>query len=85
MILFLHGSAGNFKCQQGCRGKPVLVLRGEQDERIPRPYVEQSVSGLPGNILVEKKFYPGEDHFLFLSKRTAVLEDVAKWMNSLAL
>jgi pimeloyl-ACP methyl ester carboxylesterase len=67
---------------QACAGKPVLVLHGDEDERIPRRYVEEPLRSLGGKVSVTAKYYPGEDHFLILSKRDDVLEEVAKWMNA---
>jgi len=61
---------------QGCQGKPMLVLHGGEDERIPLQYVEQPLAGLIGTAAVKTKFYAGEDHFLFLSRRVEVLEEV---------
>ena len=51
-----------------------------QDERIPLKYLEQPLSGLTGIVVVRKKFYSGEDHFLILSRREDVLQDVFNWM-----
>jgi pimeloyl-ACP methyl ester carboxylesterase len=66
--------------QQACEGKRVLVIHGDQDERIPLKYVQEPVAGLAGKAQVEMKVYPGEDHFLFLSKRDEFLGDVARWV-----
>jgi predicted esterase len=66
---------------QGCKGKSVLVIHGDQDERIPLKYVEQTLAGLTGTAVVKTKYYANEDHFLFLSRRDEVLEDV---FNSMA-
>jgi len=65
---------------QSCKGKPVLVIHGDQDERIPLKYVEQRLAGLTGKVEVKTKYYPSEDHFLFLSRRAEVMEDVFSWM-----
>jgi len=65
---------------QGCKGKPVLVIHGDQDERIPLKYVEQPLAAFTGNTKVTTKYYSGEDHFLFFSRRAEVLEDVFSWM-----
>ncbi|HUR45143.1 MAG TPA: hypothetical protein VMZ27_04625, partial [Candidatus Saccharimonadales bacterium] len=66
---------------QGCKGKPVLVIHGDQDERIPLKYVEEPLRGLTATVAVKTKYYADEDHFLFLSRRAEVLEDV---FNSMA-
>ena len=65
--------------QQGCKDKPVLVLHGDQDERIPRKFVELPLRGLPARVTA--KFYPDEDHFLFFSKSAEVMEDIFDWAN----
>jgi len=65
---------------QGCKGKSALVIHGDQDERIPLKYVEQPLAALAGNAEVKTKYYPGEDHFLFFSRRAEVLADVFSWM-----
>lgn len=65
---------------QACAGKPILVLHGDEDERIPRRYVEEPLRSLAGKVSVEAKYFPGEDHFLILSKRDEVLEEVRKWI-----
>jgi pimeloyl-ACP methyl ester carboxylesterase len=65
---------------QACSNKQILVLHGEQDERIPLEYVKEPLHGLSGKAKIETKYYPGEDHFLFLSKREEVMADVARWM-----
>jgi predicted esterase len=69
--------------QQSCKGKPILVLHGSQDERIPLAYINQILNGLSGEIVVETKFYPEEDHFLILSKRDEWTKVVFRWMSSL--
>jgi hypothetical protein len=61
---------------QGCKGKSVLVIHGDQDERIPLKYVEEPLAGLTGTVAVKTKYYANEDHLLFLSRRAEVLEDV---------
>ncbi len=65
---------------QACAGKPILVLHGDQDDRIPRKYVEEPLKSLAGKVSVDAHYFPGEDHFLILSKRDEVLEQVGKWM-----
>ncbi len=54
--------------QQQWAGRPVLVLTGEADERIPVEYVNERVERLvKAGVPVEYVTYPGEDHFLFFS------------------
>ena len=57
-----------------------MTFSGDQDERIPLKYVEQTLAGLTGTVAVKTKYYASEDHFLFLSRRAEVLEDLFSWM-----
>lgn len=65
-------------------GRPVLVLTGEADERIPLSYVTTRVENLAqGGVDVEYHTYPGEDHFLLFSQREPILQVISKWLNTL--
>jgi hypothetical protein len=64
--------------RQGCAGKPALVIHGSEDERIPRRSIDPVLADLP--LKIRAKFYPHEDHFLILSRRSEVMTDVARWM-----
>ncbi len=64
------------------RDRPVLVMAGEADERIPLQYVTQRVSALKtGGVNVTYVTYPAEDHFLFFSQSTRVLNDISTWLS----
>jgi pimeloyl-ACP methyl ester carboxylesterase len=63
------------------RGRPVLVITGEEDERIPLLYVQQRVDILrAGGVDVTEQVYPGEDHFLVFSQPEAIRADVSRWL-----
>jgi pimeloyl-ACP methyl ester carboxylesterase len=63
------------------RDRPVLVVTGEADRRIPVGYVEQRVSNLrAGGVQVTEIIYPDEDHFLFFSQPENVLGDISSWL-----
>jgi poly(3-hydroxybutyrate) depolymerase len=63
------------------RGRPVLVITGAADERIPLRYVEQRIGVLrEGGVAVTERIYPGEDHFLVFSQPEAIREDVLQWL-----
>jgi pimeloyl-ACP methyl ester carboxylesterase len=65
------------------RGRPVLVITGAADERIPLAYVRQRVVDLQaGGVAVTEKVYPGEDHFLFFSQPEPVLAEVQGWLET---
>lgn len=62
--------------------RPVLVITGEADERIPFDYVRNRVAGMQnGGIIVTTAYYPNEDHFLTFSQPESLMEDVADWLN----
>ena len=64
------------------RDRPVLVITGEDDRRIPLAYVEQRVASLRmASVMVSARFYPEEDHFLFFSQPDNVLGDVSRWLS----
>jgi pimeloyl-ACP methyl ester carboxylesterase len=63
------------------RSRPVLVMTGEADERIPASYVRQRASNLrAGGVQVTEIVYPGEDHFLVFSQPQKVMDDIAEWL-----
>lgn len=63
------------------RGRPVLLVTGEADRRIPVSYVRQRVSNLEASgVQVTEVTYPGEDHFLFFSQPEKVLGDMSNWL-----
>ncbi len=63
------------------RDRPVLVLTGAADERIPLAYVQERVAGLrAGGVAVTERVYPGETHFLFFSQSEPILAEVQRWL-----
>ena len=63
------------------RERPVLVITGAADERIPLRYVEQRLAALRGGgVAVTERIYPNEDHFLVFSQPEAIREDVLQWL-----
>ncbi len=62
-------------------GRPVLILTGQDDERVPFAYVAERARNLAqGDVAVTDISYPGEDHFLFFSRRQEVLQDISEWL-----
>ena len=65
------------------RGRRILVLHGDNDDRIPQRRVKAAVAILKDmGCHVQAKFYEHEDHFLLFSKPNAVLEDIMAFMNA---
>lgn len=68
--------------QQGWRGRPVLVLEGDLDDRVEEAYVTASVGLMEkAGIRVRYEIFRGEDHFLFYAQRRRALELIAEWMD----
>jgi pimeloyl-ACP methyl ester carboxylesterase len=59
-------------------GRPVLVIHGDKDRRIPLSHVTTRVKSLRrAGVRVKMKIYTGEDHFLLLSSDERMLGDIA--------
>jgi pimeloyl-ACP methyl ester carboxylesterase len=68
--------------QQRWRKRPVLVIAGEQDERIPLDFVLGQASAMESEgVQVTRRTFPGEDHFLFFSQPDPILKTVSDWMS----
>jgi len=66
---------------QGWKDRPVLIIHGSQDKRIPQEYVGERVLELYQNdIRPDVKIYNDEDHFLFFSKRHEIIEEIHRWI-----
>ncbi|MFT5127668.1 MAG: putative esterase [Rhodothermales bacterium] len=62
-------------------GKPVLLLHGGQDRRIPQSFVDAAGSSMSrGGVSVTTRIFESEDHFLFFSQPDKVLDTIANWM-----
>lgn len=65
-------------------GKPVLVLHGAKDRRIPLVYAESGAQLYRDHdARVTMRVYEDEDHFLFFSKSSEVLGQVTGWLEAL--
>lgn len=66
------------------RGRPVLVVSGEDDRRVPVAYVRSRVAALQqSGVAVSEEIYPGEDHFLVFSQPASVLQDISDWLSGI--
>jgi pimeloyl-ACP methyl ester carboxylesterase len=63
------------------RDKPVLVVTGDADDRVPLPYVT-SWAGLmrTARARVEMSTYAAADHFLLFSHRDKFLRELSAWL-----
>ncbi len=61
--------------------RPVLVLHGEKDQRVPIAHAWNNLRKLyDRSDYVTTKRYERKDHFLFFSSRSLILDDIAAWM-----
>jgi dipeptidyl aminopeptidase/acylaminoacyl peptidase len=62
------------------RGRPVLVLQGDNDVNVRKQDVDPAVDRLRNlGVAVTYYVYPGEDHFLFLGRSAEVFEAISAW------
>jgi predicted esterase len=68
---------------ESCRIKPVLVISGELDDRVPITYVRQCVDVMRRTgTNVQLNAYPQANHFLLFSHRERWREEVAAWLKA---
>ncbi len=61
--------------------RPVLILSGGSDDRVPWEYVSDYAEKLKaGGLDVTTHRFAGEDHFVFFRKRAEVLQLVSAWV-----
>ncbi len=65
----------------GWRGRPVLFVHGDRDNRVPVELIDDTVRRLSAaGVDVTKRVLPGEDHFLFLSSLDTMFGAIEDWM-----
>ncbi len=75
---------GNMSFADSWSDRPVLVITGAMDRRIPLTYVEEAVTDMTDRgIRVTSNVFPSEDHFLFFSIPDQVMDEVAAWWGTL--
>jgi len=75
VVLASHLFAANW------RNKPVLVISGEADDRLPLEYVKRSAGTMrQSGASVELTAYEQADHFLFFSDRDRCLNEISNWL-----
>lgn len=59
---------------------PILVISGQEDERVSRDYVEEEAGRIKEKFVnVTVVFYEREDHFLIFSSFNRIMTDLRKW------
>lgn len=70
--------------QEKWANRPVLVISGALDRRVPINYVENRISRMRGgDVEVSSVIYPNEDHFLFFSQSEKIMTDVSDWLSGI--
>ncbi|MEO5715088.1 MAG: prolyl oligopeptidase family serine peptidase [Luteolibacter sp.] len=63
------------------RDKPVLIITGAADDRVPLRYVSGYASRMRNSgARIEMNTYESADHFLFFSHRDRCLEQLSSWL-----
>jgi predicted esterase len=64
-----------------CRDRPVLVLTGAGDDRIPLDYVETNVRQMEQRgVRVEMQVFTDANHFLIFSHRRKMIDALLQWL-----
>ncbi len=67
----------------GWRGRPVLFIHGDQDNRVPLSAIDDAALRLStAGVDVTKRVRRGEDHFVFLASLDDMLADIEAWIRS---
>lgn len=64
------------------RGRPMLVIHGAVDDRIPVDYLDEGVGMFrEAGVDVTQRIVPREDHFLIFTRPALVFDEIARWMS----
>jgi poly(3-hydroxybutyrate) depolymerase len=70
--------------QQAWENRPMLLISGRADKRIPFGYMQERIQNLrAGGIDLTTAIY-AEDHFLFFSQAEGVLADISIWLTEIS-
>ncbi|MCK6471246.1 MAG: hypothetical protein L6R28_05830 [Planctomycetes bacterium] len=76
-----EGTIAEGLSQGGWKGTRVLLLHGQDDERVPWDYTFQRMRQLmDGGARMLAVPFPGQDHFLMFAMRENMADTIAKWM-----
>ena len=72
---------GSLPFEMGWKGRPILVLQGDRDWSVAKSTVDPAVDLLRRlGCDVDYRVFPGEDHFLFFSRRLELSDAIGGWM-----
>lgn len=67
--------------QDHWRNKPVLVITGKLDDRVPHDYVQGMTDSIRNvGAITTMKSIDGADHFMLFSHRDVVLAEISQWL-----
>lgn len=76
-----HNNIKPAELAERLKPRPVLVISGGNDDRVPWDYVSGYAAKLKaGGLDVETRLFEHDDHFLFFRQRDKVLEEITKWL-----
>jgi pimeloyl-ACP methyl ester carboxylesterase len=69
---------------RGWQERPVFIIHGDQDQRIPAQYVRERAKELAqAGVDVTYREFADEDHFLLFSQPDAVLNALQEWLDAI--
>ena len=72
---------GSPRFARGWEGRPILVFQGDRDWSVAKGTVDPAVDLLRRRGAdVDYRVFPGEDHFLFFSRRRELFDAIGEWM-----
>ena len=75
------GIVGSDEFAQGWMNRPILIVHGGRDARIPMTHVDKCLGKMQRNsVHPDIKIYDNEDHFLFFSRRLEMSELIHEWI-----
>jgi len=81
--VFDGSAVGSPEFVQHWKGRPVLVISGRADERVPFAYVAETVSTMISEgITVTLKSIDGADHFMMFSHGNEVIGMISTWLRA---
>lgn len=64
-----------------CHEKPVLIITGEDDNRVPVAYVKECAATMrKAGAAVDMSTYANANHFLFFNHRERCLKELSSWL-----
>lgn len=63
------------------KNKPILILHGTADNRIPIENIKEAIESIKSEgLTVDNQYYEGQTHFLFFTIRKKVQERIGSWL-----